>query len=45
MRTMLATPEPTQLENVLIAVPLHDDGVGAVAESKSGKHCNEVAHI
>ena len=31
VRTMLATPEPAQLENVPIAVPLHDDAVGSVA--------------
>ena len=31
VRAMLAAPELGQLENVPIAVPLHDDVVGSVA--------------
>ena len=31
VRTMVTKPEPAQLENVPIAVPLHIDAVGSVA--------------
>ena len=45
LQTMLATPEPAQLEDAPIAVPLHDVRMTplVLSQSKFKKHCKEVA--